>query len=284
MMDLRFVLNLRTRQGETMMPRGKDRRWTWSLISLLGLTAGCSCTCHLTSTPPVAEDLCEAVGSIASCSRSHVHVFFLQGHDPIDWANLEALKETMQSLGFPQAWYAPCWYEKHFRKEIARILHDDPKAHFVLVGYGHGVDTAAELAQTVGAQHIPVDLLFCIAREIDQPENVGHMRTVLSGCPELSEEKVHYVDVHSKSLPMHSETIELLSHELLCLAASIPAEADLPILPYPDKEPTPQPVMPRVEKTHDEWDFLKPASLERHTFVPPGAVPNQPELSDHRKK
>jgi hypothetical protein len=41
--------------------------------------------------------------------------------------------------------------------------------------------------------------------------------------------------------------------------------------------------MPRVDKIHDEWDFLKPASLERHTFQPPSAVPKSPELHDTRK-
>src|SRR5207253_10767661 len=134
------------------------------------------------------------VGSIASCSRSHVYIFFVQGHDPVDCAGLEALKETMQSLGFPQAWYAPCWYEKHFKKEIARIHHDDPKSRIVLVGYGHGVVAAADLAQTVEAEHITIDLLFCVAREIEKPDGVALMRTVLAGCPQHSAGEVHYVD------------------------------------------------------------------------------------------
>ncbi len=252
-------------------------RWMWKLIPLIGLAAGC--TCHLTTNPPVAPDLCEAVESVAACSRSHVYVFFLQGHDPIDCASLEALKETMQSLGFPQAWYAPVWYEKHFKKEIARINQDDPKAHFVLVGYGHGVAAAADLAQTVGTQGINVDLLFCLAKRTERPYSVARMETILAGCPNnLEGEDVHFVDAYSHSLPMHPETVDLLSRDLLALAGSIPAETDLPNLPYPDKEPTPQPVMPRAEKPRDEWDFLKPASPEQHTALPPEAARKRHKL------
>src|SRR5438874_12305736 len=112
------------------------RSWTWGLLSAIGLTAGCSC--HLTYTLPVGDDLCEAITSVASCSRSHVYVFFVQGPAVADCAGLESLKDTVQKLGFPNAWYGACWHAKTFRKEIARIQHADPKARLVLGGHGQG--------------------------------------------------------------------------------------------------------------------------------------------------
>lgn len=258
------------------MMRRTGRVWTWGLLSAIGLAAGCSC--HLTYAPPVAEDVCEAIASVASCSRSHVYVFFVQGHAPCDCASLEALKETVQTIGFPKAWYGACWHAKHFKKEIARIQQADPDARLVLVGYGHGVAAARKLAEAVASPGVTFDLMVCLGKRAERPYSVSRMVTILAGCPgkKGDEDDVHFVDASSHKLPMHPETVDLLANELLGLAGSIPAGADLPKMHYPEKEPTPRPIVPPADASRsDEWDFLKPASAERHTAVPPGAVPGR---------
>ncbi len=246
------------------------RLWgTLMLLAAVGLTAGCSCS-HIWTAPPVPADVAEAIASVSCASRCHVYIFFVQGHDPVDCVGLEDLKEAAHCLGFDKAWFAPCWYEAKFKKEIARIHHDDPQAHFVLVGYGHGVHTAADLAETVAAQGVNIDLMLCIGKLVEHPNGVLRKVAVLAGCPHEECPDVYYVDTHTHKLPGHPQTAEVLAHELLCIAASIPSAHDLPPMIYP-QEPTPHP-MPKADTARDEWDFLKPASVDNHAAMPPGSV------------
>jgi hypothetical protein len=61
---------------------------------------------------------------------------------------------------------------------------------------------------------------------------------------------------------------------LLGLAGSIPAVEDLPEPFHHEGEPTPRPpVMPPATASRDEWDFLRPASVEKYSLRPPGALP-----------
>lgn len=252
-----------------------SRGTKWLLPALL-LASGC--TCHLSTVPPVEMDLAEALCSVGQQSRCHVYLFFVQGLDPIDCANLEDLKEMTQALGFPNAWYGNCYYLKTFKKEIAHLHSDDEKARFVIVGYGMGVDSAHELAKTVGAQGITIDLMVCVGKKTDPLGSVARLVHVLpngNNCTCVrTVGDIHYVMEKKHNLPTCKETVELVAQELLGLSAHIPSETDLPQMIYPDHEPTPRPVMPPADKAQrDDWDFLKPASVDRHNMIPPDTVP-----------
>ena len=101
------------------------RGWVCGLLSASWLAAA-GCTCHLSSVPPVDEDVREACAAIALDSRCHVHLFFVQGIDPLDTADLEGLKETAQALGFTQAWYGTTFHVPQLKKAIACAHHEDP--------------------------------------------------------------------------------------------------------------------------------------------------------------
>jgi len=255
------------------------RGWVCGLLSASWLAAA-GCTCHLSSVPPVDEDVREACAAVAVDSRCHVHLFFVQGVDPLDTADLEGLKETMQALGFTQAWYGAAFHAPLLKKAIACACQDDPKAHFVLVGYGKGVKTAVDLANTVGTQGVHFDLMVCLGERADKPACVSSQVTVLTfnePC-DLHEKDVVHIPADKKSkIPSHPETVELLARELYTLAGGIPSVTDLPKMYSPDHEPTPRPVMPSTQVSHqerDEWDFLKPTPVdEKRESLPPGTLP-----------
>src|SRR5688572_4839661 len=99
------------------------RGTTWLLLAALMPASGC--TCHLSCVPPIETDLAEAICSVSQQSRCHVYLFFLQGHDPVDCADLEELKETTQAMGFPNAWYGTSYHLKQLKKEIATVYQQD---------------------------------------------------------------------------------------------------------------------------------------------------------------
>jgi hypothetical protein len=242
------------------------RRWMWGLLSAGWLTTT-GCICHLSSIPPVEEDIREACDAIALDSRCHVHVLFIQGIDPVDCAGLEGLKETTQALGFPNAWYGHSCHISTFKKVLAQIQKDDPKARFVLVGYALGVETAASLARTVAAQEIHFDLLVGLAYRVETPSTVARQLTLMPCGKGLDLPDVFEVPTKSLGLASHPMTVEILARELFALAGSIPAEAPLPKMHYPE-EPRPRPVMPPAEGVRDEWDFLKPMYVDDRDRLP----------------
>jgi len=249
------------------------RAWVLGLLTA-GALLPAGCCCHLTSQPPVSDDIREACTAVAYDSRCHVYLFFLREPDPFDCAGLNGLKETMEALGFPRAWCGLGWHVKAFQKEIARICHDDPQAHFVLVGHCRGVDAAAELARRAGEQGVQFELLLGLGKRVECPACVCRQLTLVPCGKGCDDQDVH--EVHAKrllDLPSHPETVEILTRELFALAGSIPSVIDLPKMYYPDKEPTPRPVMPPSEVRRNDWDFLKPALVDDRETLPPGTLP-----------
>jgi hypothetical protein len=245
------------------------RRWLagWVLAAGLGAT-GCHSVC------PVSDDLAEVCSAVADCSRRHVRIFFIQGHDLLDCADLAAVKHTMQDLGFACCWMGYGHHTGHFREIILDTLHADPQARIVLVGFGHGVGSAEGLARLLQGDGVSVDLLVCLdGSDLEQgyvrPANVGKVVRVIASkepCdPPAPCDGVEYFAVcaHHLDVPTCPQTVNLLARELTYLAGCIPAHEDLPAMPFPVPEaPRPQPLAAVSEEQEDEWDFLKPAPVD----------------------
>jgi hypothetical protein len=248
------------------------RACMWGLLTLSGIALGC--TCHLTSDPDVNEDVCEACAAIAVDSRSHVYIFFLKGGDVLDCAGMTALKDTIASLGFGNAWCGHNCHLKAFKKEIGSILHDDPKAHFVLVGHGHGLKGAVELAEVIGSKRSQVHLLVSLGERVNCPDCVLRQLTLVPrDCGSNDQDICELKCKKTSKLPADREGTEILARELFALAGGIPSECDLPKMYYPEKEPTPRPVMPSASVKRDRWDFLRPAPVDERETLPPGTLP-----------
>ncbi len=233
--------------------------------------AGCCCARH--SVGPVADDLAEACGCIAPCGRGHVHVFFVQGVDPLDCANLEGVKEYVQSLGFGKAWFGHHFHVRKLAAEMARVQGCDPEARFVVVGFAHGTDAGQELAVAAGKHGVSVDLLVRLDghhRRKDfacRPENVKRVITILAAgckgnCAVGESDDVHVTPARAFAAPTHPDTLDLLVRELAALAGNIPAVDDLPRPCFLPHAPPAHPLAARAGDGRDDWDFLAPASVE----------------------
>jgi hypothetical protein len=262
----------------------RERFWAWGLV-LAGCGLGTGCSLPLYSPHGVPDDLAQACGCIAQGSRKHVYVFFVQGADPFDWANLEGVKEYVQSLGFPECWFGFYWHVGHFKKEILRIHQEDPDACIALVGFSCGATFVRDLAYAVGEQGVFIDLMVYLDGTYlkntckDRPDNVGKLLNLPSnghvlGGPNLdAAENYGLPESWHYATPTRPGTLDVLVRELARLAGSIPAVDDTPARPLARDEPTPHPVRARPDTQPDEWDFLKPESVERRQPLPTTVLP-----------
>lgn len=252
----------------------------WSLA--LGLWSGLGCSVHRFAVPePLAETVCECE-TLPADSRCHVYVFFLQGCDVLDCANLEGVKEYVQNLGFHKAWFGYPYHVKHMHREIVRIRHGDAQARFVIVAHGAGGEAARRLADSVHGEGVFLDCLIYLggrdkSGNTDEPENVGKILRIQGGpkiehtCGGPIEE--HYLgNVGSKGVVTHPASLDLLVQVLTALASQVPGLTP-PLEPYEHEEPRPR-TMPleSADRPRDEWDFLRPES----DTVPIKIQPRQP--------
>src|SRR5215813_15564709 len=183
--------------------RRAARLGTWGLL-LASCVAGAGCCCPLYSIHPVPDDLSQACACIADSSRSHVYIFFMQGTDPFDWANLQGINEYVQSLGFQHTWFGYFYHLSHFKKEILRIHQQDPQARYVLVGFSLGANLMCDLTHDVAENGVYIDVLMYLDAKFlkdpshAQPANVCKLinfmaKGYLFSSSELEGAENHYV-------------------------------------------------------------------------------------------
>src|SRR5262245_39238385 len=116
------------------------------LVLLIVVSLGNGGCLGIHSIPPLAPDVHVSCKAFPTCCRDHVHVFFIHGMDPFDWANLTGLRDHVQALGFHKTYYGQMYHTRKFEKEIRRIHEEDPNARFVLVGFSFGANMVRYLA------------------------------------------------------------------------------------------------------------------------------------------
>jgi hypothetical protein len=232
------------------------------LLATSTLSGGCLSFCHPIGHPPPEQVL--TCGALPPGCRNHVYVFFLNGIDPLGVGNFAGLREYVQALGFIKSYYGQLYHKATFAKEIRRLRDEDPLAHFVIVGYKLGVNTADDLANDLRADGILVDLIVYVggsAEATPQPGNAGRVVHVMThdwfGGRPVQDGAVGdtYADVSVFGAAAHRRTLETLAQELWTLAISVPVlERPVPAPADGSQSPT----MPRAEGPADDWDFLRP--------------------------
>jgi hypothetical protein len=239
----------------------------------LGL-AGCA-TCHhkaveVALCPPACPDTCLA-------QRNRVHVFLVNGVDPLDDGGLIQLRDRLNVAGFTQVYHGHPHHTGWFGRTMRRIACDDPHARFVIVGYESGAGNAVTLAADAGRHGLPVDAVVLL-----DPASVSP-----SGCAAV-EAPIHLVtsdrwkarddlpvsdamklpDVGHYTLASHPATVEHVTSLLLEAVARVPHDdGGVPVLPMFD-EPAPVPfVIPDTVKTP-----AKPGGVTRR-LSPPAVNP-----------
>jgi pimeloyl-ACP methyl ester carboxylesterase len=230
--------------------------------------------------PPTHEQFALSA-CITQAARNHVHIFFIHGMDPFDWANLSGVCDYVQSLGYIKTHYGQLYHVWEFEEDLRRVHREDPDARFVLIGFSFGANMVRNLAHDANEEHIPIDLLIYLGGNTlkdcpeDKPENALHIVNILAtGCVWNGDnlegaDNLNYSDVWHFGSPSHVITLDILAKELVKVAARVPVvipEAP-PWVPGEDA-PTPRPVTAPIAGPRDEWDFLKPAPPGQALPVP----------------
>ena len=256
----------------------------WALGATLA-AAGGGCSLPLYSVHPLPADLARTCSEIALSGRDHVYVFFMQGIDPLDFANVEGVKDYFQTLGFHQTWFGYAYHAYHFKKKILRLHDKDPQARFVLVGFDCGCNVVRDLSGSLAKKGLHVDLLVYVDGKFlsndpaNQPTNVDKLINIVAGkqianeCAMPGVDNVSLPELWHFGTPTHPATLAILARELATLAGQVPAVDELPAIPRSVREPTPRPVVVQSEEKSDEWDFLRPTSLDSRASLPPLPTP-----------
>jgi hypothetical protein len=206
----------------------------WLLACLLLALVGCAT--HHGDCGLVAPPACDA----CQLARCHVHIFLLNGADPLDSGHLADVRDECQRLGFRQTYYGYLWNAGWMERELGRVRKEDPGAHIVLIGHGGGVETLRAMAKSAAAAGATIDMLLVATAG----------ETVVLGGGPLPER------------PLGSATdIEIqaqLAPELEDVARHVAVEQ--PIAAMPEYGPTPRPVLAEEPQANGpDWDSLRPA-------------------------
>jgi hypothetical protein len=238
-------------------------RAAMSAMFLAALSSGC--LHHRCALPPEMMERCKDT----PCSARHkVYVVMLHGFDPIDWDELDKLRNTLNDVGFIRTYRGHFYHVSQFATDITRRLKDEPGAQVVIVSTGWGVEPAHELAIKLHAQDVPVAAMMCLgapffaAQIYNAPEGVGQV-VYLERKNYMSlgaNESVELVNVESTDgvIASNPETVSTILTVLMAQTNAVPAtEKPKSELAFADPIPTPKPIV--VEQpTTSEWDYLRP--------------------------
>jgi hypothetical protein len=249
----------------------------WALFAAPG------CLCFVHPVKPPDKERVKQCGEVPCGCRNHVFVFFVQGTDPLDTADLAGVRDYVQSLGFIKTYFGQVYHSSWFADEVRRLCKDDPLARFVVVGYDLGARQARELAQAVKKEGVPLDLLvYLSARGLGDgpencPENVGRIVSIRGKefwpAPVLDgAENLVLPDADHFDTPTHAHTLEVLAEELTAVAGRVPV-VTYEDAPKPEPLPAPRRAAPPRPPTPDEWDFLEPETQRSQGSRSPAPPP-----------
>jgi hypothetical protein len=237
----------------------------------VALLAEAGCVCCPLQPPPQQVETCRAVLGPA---RGHVYIFVVNGLDPISYCNFLGLHDYLVKLGYPRTYQGELYHCFWFKPEICKIHGEDPDARFVLIGHGLGAGVAHKLASSLHADNIPVHLLVyidgdsCTDWPRKHPDNVEHVVNIRTPGSLLNSREVPgamnvcFSEGSHFTAPTQESTLELLDHEVMKVALTVPQSPPLesPTIPVPELGPTPRPLPSKNESaSRDDWDFLKPS-------------------------
>ncbi|MCS7167311.1 MAG: hypothetical protein NZ914_06735 [Gemmatales bacterium] len=187
-----------------------------------------------------AANEAEFARQLPAQAKQHVYIFFLNGLDPFEFAQLSALRDYCRDLGFQRCWFGQFYHRWYFQQVIEEIWQEDAEARLVLVGFSAGAIAARDLAHALKRANIPVDLLMYIGGAIltnsprSRPENVRrliHIRAnelVFRGWAIEGADNVKCEDVWHFGAPTHPETRRRLAEALAEIAGQVPVPQPAP--------------------------------------------------------
>jgi pimeloyl-ACP methyl ester carboxylesterase len=285
---------------------GKRRLYRLGLCGLafaMSMQAGCLQYLHPVDPLPVEE--VRDNFQVPTACKNGVYVFLLHGIDPFDLANLEGLRDYVQSLGYIKTYYGQPFHAFYCATEIVAIRKRDPNARFVVIGFSYGAGLVRDLACSVGKLGIGIDLLVYLdgvpldARPLGRPANARKVVNILAFARRdqykiVGAENLRYDDAWHYGTVTHPKTLRMLVRELAEVALRVPVITDAPppvpgvpapqvlpapkelsapqVLPAPKELPAPKQLPPpKPNAKRGGWDFLEP---DGHARSAQGAKPH----------
>jgi hypothetical protein len=186
--------------------------------------------------PPCDPDLRARCLAVPDTNRDRVHVFFVNGVDPLCLGNLNSLCAHLQQLGFRNSHFGQLWSTPLCVSKLRRLKREDPGARVVLLGYSAGANAVRWVANRLNKEGVPVDLLVYLGGDLiddsdrSRPENVGGVLNItghgliLYGHDlvwkgsDIEKAKNVRLDARHICLPSQRETIDTLARALATLA------------------------------------------------------------------
>jgi hypothetical protein len=199
-----------------------------------------------------------------------VHVFVVNGFDPLDISGMGETRSTLNRLGFTKVYRGQFNHAGEFADEIKQLAEADPNARFVVVGVGAGVDAAVSLTEAVAAYGVTIDLLASVDSPFwshaasRKPLNVervlalhGRPSSVLPWTPSFGED-IELPDASWLGVSSHPMTTETLAAELAMIAGTVPEKVK-ESLARVEEAPVPRPDSEFTRSPAAATSFLDPA-------------------------
>src|SRR5438034_347777 len=74
-----------------------------------------------------------------------LHIFLVNGVDPLRLGNLNGLAERLRERSFEHTYYGEMSHLNRFHDTIRQVHRDDPSARFALIGFSLGANRVCDL-------------------------------------------------------------------------------------------------------------------------------------------
>ncbi len=140
--------------------------------------AGCASAADDVAVPVEVHPVAPLeTGTATECQRDHVHVFLVNGLDPLFFCQFNKMPDYVRSLGYEHVYFGQMNSKAKFIDEIQQIRADDPCARIALLGFSTGANTACSMSHILDKKGCPIDLLIYLGgcwifnRDSSRPEN-----------------------------------------------------------------------------------------------------------------
>jgi hypothetical protein len=181
--------------------------------------------------PPPPESMA-ACNAIPKDRREHVHIFLINGMDPLYLGNLVGVRDYLQQLGFSNTYYGELFHWWWFKSHVRSVSKSDPEGRIVVIGFSLGGSMADSLARSLEREGLSIDMLVYVdAKSFTHnfhhlPTNVGRVVNVTSlsqlwdGSPLDGAQNIHEGNVWHFGSPTHPKTLAALAVNVASVAAS----------------------------------------------------------------
>ena len=203
-----------------------------------------------------ASEVPEMSQATTAEQRDRVHIFVLNGLDPLFLGNLNGMAGHLQALGFNHTRVYQIFQARRLNRDIRAVRQLHPGARIVVLGYSIGANIVRAMAHDLNRSGIFIDALVYMGGDsvgntrYSRPDNVGKIINitghglifygydlVMNGANIDGADNLR-VDARHILVPSRRETLTFLSHEVVNLAKQPAAAAPVPVTEPTKSQPT----------------------------------------------